>query len=160
MNAPPELYKVWRRYHREWKNGSITTLTMAEFAPIQKIIGPRFHGYMITAQGLFNAQNKQRFFMTFVARYHGLSQLGSDLLSSLGWLVPSTTYDRCMTTMLEEVKAISRSDTQQDPSSLGTPLLLCLIFDVPLLFDLFFVVLFLMHAYIGKQRLTQDINKK
>ena len=32
--------------------------------------------------------------------------------------------------------------------------------DVPLLFDLFFVVLFLMHAYIGKQRLTQDINKK
>ena len=115
MNAPPELYKVWRRYHREWKNGSITTLTMAEFAPIQKIIGPRFHGYMITAQGLFNAQNKQRFFMTFVARYHGLSVMGSDLLSSLGWLVPSTTYDRCMTTMLEEVKAISRSDTQQYP---------------------------------------------
>jgi hypothetical protein len=108
MNAPPGLYKTWRRYHREWKNGVVEPLTIAEFEPLLKIIGPRFHGYMITAQGLFNAQNKQRFYITFVARYHGLSTLGSDLMSSLGWLVPSTTYDRCLVTMLEEVKAIIR----------------------------------------------------
>lgn len=42
--------------------------------------------------------------MTFVARYHGLSQMGSDLMSSLGWLVPSTTYDRGVVTMVEVAK--------------------------------------------------------
>jgi hypothetical protein len=82
---------------------------MEEFIPVLRIIGPRFHGYMLTAQGLFNAQNKQRFYMTFVARYHGLSQLGSDLLASLGWLVPSTTYDRGVATMVQEGKLAIRS---------------------------------------------------
>ena len=63
---------------------------------------------MLTAQSLFNAQNKQRFYMTFVARYHGLSQLGSDLLSSMGWLVPATTYDRGVLVIVDAAKEILR----------------------------------------------------
>jgi hypothetical protein len=113
MNAPPGLYKIWRRYHRQWKHGDTTPYTTEEFAPVLRIIGPRFHGYMLTAQSLFKAQNKQRFYMTFIARYHGLSQLGSDLLASMGWLVPSTTYDRGVSTMAEESKLAIRSPTQR-----------------------------------------------
>jgi hypothetical protein len=82
---------------------------MEEFRPWIKTIGSRFHGFMVTAQSLYNAQNKQRFYMTFVARYHGLSQMGSDLMSSLGWLVPSTTYDRGVVTMVEVAKDNIRS---------------------------------------------------
>ena len=110
MNAPPELFKKWRRYHRNWKNRETEPMTAAEFTPWLAIIGSRFHGYMITAQCLYYAQNKQRFYMTFVARYHGLSQMGSDLMSSLGWLIPSTTYDRGVARMVVEANDTIRSN--------------------------------------------------
>ena len=112
MNAPPELFKKWRRYHRYWKNGQTESMTAAEFTPWLQVIASRFHGYMITAQCLYNAQNKQRFYLTFVARYHGLSQMGSDLMSSLGWLIPSTTYDRGVARMVEEANDTIRSNSK------------------------------------------------
>ena len=104
MITPLELYKKWRRYYKSQRRPDAVPMTMEEFRPWIKTIGSRFHGFMVTAQSLYNAQNKQRFYMTFVARYHGLSQMGSDLMSSLGWLVPSTTYDRGVVTMVEVAK--------------------------------------------------------
>jgi hypothetical protein len=54
---PPELFKKWRRYHRNWKNGETEPMTAAEFTPRLAVIASRFHGYMITAQCVYNAQN-------------------------------------------------------------------------------------------------------
>ena len=113
MMAPPELYKKWRRHYRAQRKGNEEQMTIEEFRPWSNVIGSRFHGFMLTAQSLYKAQNKQRFYMTFVARYHGLSQMGSDLMSSLGWLVPSTTYDRGVLEVLEAAKAILRLDDRK-----------------------------------------------
>ena len=113
MMAPPELYKKWRRHYRAQRKGNADQMTIEEFRPWSNVIGSRFHGFMLTAQSLYKAQNKQRFYMTFVARYHGLSQMGSDLMSSLGWLVPSTTYDRGVLEVLEAAKAILRLDDRK-----------------------------------------------
>ena len=112
MMAPPELYKAWRRHYKAQRRPDAVPMTIEEFHPWSKVIGSRFHGFMLTAQSLYKAQNKQRFFMTFVARYHGLSQMGSDLMSSLGWLVPSTTYDRGVLEVLRAAKAINRLGPQ------------------------------------------------
>ena len=51
------------------------------------------------SQGLIT----QLFFATFMARYYGLSILGDDLLSPMGTIIPSTTYDR----MLVEIVSAS-----------------------------------------------------
>ena len=113
MMAPSGLYKQWRRHYRQQKLPGAVRMTLEEFGPWLKTIGSKFHGFMLTAQSLFNAQNKQRFYMTFVARYHGLSQMGSDLLSSLGWLVPSTTYDRGVLVLVDAAKDILRYKTKK-----------------------------------------------
>ena len=84
MMAPPILYREWRWYYRLQKEVDDVPMSKEEFDTWVNIIGSRFHGFMMSAQSLYNAQNKQRFYMTFVARYHGLSQTGSDLLSSVG----------------------------------------------------------------------------
>ena len=114
MMAPAELYKAWRRHYKAQRNPDALRMTIEEFSPWSKVIGSRFHGFMLTAQSLYKAQNKQRFYMTFVARYHGLSQMGSDLMSSLGWLVPSTTYDRGVLVVLESARAIIRLYTRKN----------------------------------------------
>ena len=65
-----------------------------------KALGPRFHGYMTSLHhnpGL----RTQRFFMTFMARYHGLSVLGGDLLSPMGMMMPSSTYDAMLKTVVD-----------------------------------------------------------
>ena len=65
-----------------------------------KALGPRFHGYMT---GLHHSPGlrTQRFFMTFMARYHGLSVLGGDLLSPMGMMMPSSTYDAMLKTVVD-----------------------------------------------------------
>ena len=58
-------------------------------------LGARFHAFMngvAKSQGLIT----QLFFATFMARYYGLSILGDDLLSPMGTIMPSTTYDRML----------------------------------------------------------------
>ena len=67
-----------------------------------RALGPRFHGHMT---GLHHSPGlrTQRFFMTFMARYHGLSVLGGDLLSPMGMMMPSSSYD----TMLKSVVDIA-----------------------------------------------------
>ena len=63
-------------------------------------LGPRFHGYMT---GLHHSPGlrTQRFFMTFMARYHGLSVLGGDLLSPMEMMMPSSTYEAMLKTVVD-----------------------------------------------------------
>ena len=99
MMAPSGLYKQWRRHYRQQKLPGAVRMTLEEFGPWLKVIGSKFHGFMLTAQSLFNAQNKQRFYMTFVARYHGFSQLGSDLLLWVGWFSPQHTIEAFLSSL-------------------------------------------------------------
>ena len=59
-----------------------------------------------TVVQLHSKARKQRFHNTFVARYHGLSKMGCNLLSSYGILLPSSSYDRM------RVKAVNEADME------------------------------------------------
>ena len=78
MMTPTVLFRDWRRYHRLQKEANAVPMTMEEFNPWMKIVGSCFQGFIMSARSLYNDQNKQRFYMNFVAKYHGLSQSGSD----------------------------------------------------------------------------------
>lgn len=67
----------------------------------------RFYGFMMTlSHGL--GLRRQRFFVTFMARYHGLSLLGGDILSSIGMIMPSTNYDLVLKEVVQDAQALAR----------------------------------------------------
>jgi hypothetical protein len=75
---------------------------------VERSIGARFHGFMLSlphSKGL----RRQRFFVTFMARYYGMSILGTDIVSSMGMIMPSTNYDVMMKQVVAEAKAKARS---------------------------------------------------
>ncbi len=65
------------------------------------------HGFMV---GLSHSAElcRQRFFVTFMARYQGLPKLGCDILSSMGMIIPSTNYDHMLKEVAMEAKAKAR----------------------------------------------------
>ena len=76
-------------------------------AKIYRDLGSKFHGFMVT-QAHSAGLRKQRFFVTFMARYHGLSILGSDIICGMGMIMPSTNYDRMLKEVVQEAKDQAR----------------------------------------------------
>jgi hypothetical protein len=63
--------------------------------------GQLYVGYVTQAVcGLHKGASAMRFHPTFVAHFHGLSQMGATLMSSMGFMMPSTTYDRAIADVL------------------------------------------------------------
>ena len=70
-----------------------TVVADADFMhKVYRHLGARFHGLMIT-QSQSAALRTLRFFSTFMARNHGLSILGGDMLNCMDMVMPSTNYD-------------------------------------------------------------------
>jgi hypothetical protein len=95
--------------HRRWRAAVRATRipdTYIDEATEDAIIADSsnlYFGFVLQAVFSLNTSARaQRFHPTFVARYHGLSQMGSDLMSSFGFMMPSTSYDRAMATVLRE----------------------------------------------------------
>ena len=69
-----------------------------------------FHGFIMTSCGNISTKlRRQRFYLTFVARYHGLSRKGIELLAHFGLLVKMSTYDAMEKAALEKHQDIIRS---------------------------------------------------
>jgi hypothetical protein len=63
--------------------------------------GQLYVGFVIqTVCGLHRGASAMRFHPTFVSHFHGLSQMGATLMSSMGFMMPSTTYDRAITDVI------------------------------------------------------------
>ena len=70
---------------------------------ISVAIESKYYGFIIqSVLDLYRNSKWQRFYVSFVSKYHGLSKLGMDILSSWGYTTPSTSYDRHMITHMEE----------------------------------------------------------
>ena len=91
---------------------------------VRRHLGTRFHGFMIS-QSHSAALRAQRFFLTFLARYHGLSILGCDMLSSMGMIMPSTSYDRMMKQVVADAKRTARSAQHVWGNGFRTIVILC-----------------------------------
>ena len=82
-------------------NADETVVAGVDFmAKVDRSIAARFHGFMLGLQHS-NGLRRQRFFVTFMARYHGLSVLGGDLLSPMRMMMPSSTYDAMLKTVVD-----------------------------------------------------------
>ena len=68
-----------------------------------------FHGWAIKAiANIGNTGKHQLFFVTFVAKYHGLSRLGAEILSSYGFGTKRIQY----ATLVQETVATAREETR------------------------------------------------
>ena len=69
-----------------------------------------FHGFVIKSMAdIRNKGKKQLFFSTFVARYHGLSRMGTKLLSFFGFTTSMSNYDNIKRDTIELAHETTRS---------------------------------------------------
>jgi len=113
MFSTTAVNKIWKKALKDAKAANTTMIEEVAEDGVHDAGGNLYYGFIIQAAvGLYKGARKQRFYPAFVARYHGLSRMGSDLLSSWGFTMPSTSYDRALKGVLErsveELKYVSK----------------------------------------------------
>jgi hypothetical protein len=93
------MFNKWKKQHP----GEIAPEEMYdEFVFIEKGC---FHGFILLACGNIAPKcRRQRFYPTFVARYHGLSRKGNQLLAHYGLTQKMSTFDDMEKDMIKEHK--------------------------------------------------------
>lgn len=104
--AAPTVHRLWRTALAEATRND-TTIREEDYDMLVDSAACLYLGFVLqTVVQLHSKARKQRFHNTFVARYHGLSKMGCNLLSSYGILLPSSSYDRM------RVKAVNEADME------------------------------------------------
>ena len=106
MMGSSESYKLYRSWVRRNTDG---VMDVGGYNAILKRERGSFHGFVITACGNISTKlRRQRFYLTFVARYHGLSRKGIELLAHFGLLVKMSTYDAMEKSAMQQQQALLR----------------------------------------------------
>ena len=106
MMGSSESYKQYRSWLRRNNDG---VMDVAGYNAILKRERGSFHGFVITACGNISTKlRRQRFYLTFVARYHGLSRKGIELLAHFGLLVKMSTYDAMEKSAMQQQQDLLR----------------------------------------------------
>ena len=111
--ATSVVHRMWKKAVKDAKAASTTMIDEIAEDAVHDAGGNLYYGFIIQAAvGLYRRARVQRFYPAFVARFHGLSKIGTDLLSSWGFTMPSTSYDRALKGVLErsveELKYVSK----------------------------------------------------
>lgn len=103
--------------HQEWialkaavkREGAAGKYTNeAEETLIKREVGG-FHGFVMkSCAGIGNTGKRQLFWTTFVARYHGLSRMGTELLSHYDFTTARTQYQAMKLEVLKQARAQTR----------------------------------------------------
>ena len=65
------------------------------FPAIVDCLGETYYGFVMqTVANMVRGARQQRFYATLVATYHGLSLMGTDMLSAYGYTMPSSSFLR------------------------------------------------------------------
>ncbi len=104
MFIPSTMYKQWRK-------ARAIAIASDAYIPeelediICATVEGKLYGFVVqSVLELYKGARFQRFYVSFLAQYHGLSRLGSDLLSTWGFSMPSTSYDRALTIHMEQAE--------------------------------------------------------
>ena len=119
LMGTPSTMKKWKLFQaRKSRHGLPLRLSEDENLDILEREGTRFHGFVLNACGMTTAGRKQKFYLTFVAVFHGLSKMGVNMLSAFNMLMPSSSYYRMRKELLAEAKAKVRYSVcrNQSPS--------------------------------------------
>ena len=93
--ATPLAHRVWRKHCKFVEAHGICEMPPDEFAVICKKDRGKFHGYLVMATSNLRPKSKrQQFYLTFSARYHGLSRTGVKILSYYGFMMKLTQMDK------------------------------------------------------------------
>ena len=80
-------------------------MSTADYDEVVDRDGGCFHGFVLMAlKNMCRNAKRQLYFPTFVARFHGLSRQGVQIMSHFGSLMSITTYDRWEKEFLVEIR--------------------------------------------------------
>lgn len=101
--------------HKMWKKikGSVgargVPLDIGEQDYLIRSERGEFHGFVIkSCANIGNNGKRQLFFPTFVARYHGLSRMGSQMMSHYGFNMTKSNYDKVLQEVLKSSDELTR----------------------------------------------------
>ena len=91
--SPESVYKLWLATVARCRQGQ-REMTSFENDSIVGKIEVKFYGYLLVAlRTMTQSCNQHMFYLTHVAKYHGMSRLGVGIQAALGWALPLSTYD-------------------------------------------------------------------
>ena len=100
-----ELMGSWKVHHdyMKWKRNGDGILAQGEYECMVQAERGSFHGFMLGAcDNISTGCRRQRFYLTFVARFHGLSRKGMQMLGFYGLTVKVSTYDKMEKEVINE----------------------------------------------------------
>jgi hypothetical protein len=100
-----ELMGSWKVHtdYMKWKRDGDGIMEQGEYEVMVKAEKGSFHGFILSACGnISTGCRRQRFYLTFVARFHGLSRKGMQMLGFYGLTVKVSTYDKMEKEVIEE----------------------------------------------------------
>ena len=97
--------------HRLWR-AVCSTGDLADPATEQTLIDKeacRFHGWVLMQCGSIGAKGRrQLFYCSFMAKYHGLSRQGREILAQFGFMTKKSSFDKIFKEILAESKRRTR----------------------------------------------------
>ena len=101
----------WANYKQQRAFAKDNVGALAPHDLEDKIIGSEknaFYGWVVSSVANIGSKgNKQLFYMSFTARFHGLSTTGMSILASYGSMMKETTYNRVRQDLLAEYQRLT-----------------------------------------------------
>ena len=114
--ATPHSHAVWSKHCKFVTAHGICEMPPDQFAAVCKKDRGKFHGYLVMATSNLRPKSKrQQFYLTFSARYHGLSRTGVKILSYYGFMMKLTQMDKLEQQELQASRQRVRFSTHPMP---------------------------------------------
>jgi hypothetical protein len=91
--AGHKAHTLWQQYTKRRQHiGAVEPLSEQQEEDMLASVRLSFHGFRLqTIAGMENKGKDQLFYRTSMARYHGLSRTGQNLMACYGFMIPRTT---------------------------------------------------------------------
>jgi hypothetical protein len=91
--ASRKSHKVWNKIQNAIARNPDTVVSLADQNEIIDREQTQFHGFVLLGcSSIGRNGKKQMFYSTFIARYHGLSRMGAEMLAKYGFNMSRTMY--------------------------------------------------------------------
>ena len=107
--ASRKSHKDWMKIQRAVARNANTVVSLPVQTEIIEREQSQFHGLVLLGcNSIGRNGKKQMFYATFIARYHGLSRMGSEILAKYGYTMSRTMYYDMRRELIEKARANTR----------------------------------------------------
>ena len=108
--ASHKSHGMWKKIQRAVTNNPATVVSLEHQNEIMEREQTNFHGFVLLACNSIGRKGKrQMFYATFIARYHGLSRMGAEILAKYGYTMSRTMNYGMRKDLIEQSRATTRS---------------------------------------------------